>query len=55
MRSTPGMRRWIPEESVLRYLPNRSTTKAFFSGTMLSPRFTGVLEGSYRDGSSREL
>jgi hypothetical protein len=46
MRSTAGMRRWIPEPRVLRYLPNRSTTKAFFSGTMLTPQFNGVMGGS---------
>jgi hypothetical protein len=46
MRSTAGMRRWIPEPRVLRYLPNRSTTKAFFSDTMLTPQFNGVMGGS---------
>lgn len=54
MRSTRGTSTWIPEPSVLTYLPNRSTTNAFFSGTMLTPQFTGVLSASYLETSSRE-
>uniref|UniRef100_J3MQK0 Uncharacterized protein n=1 Tax=Oryza brachyantha TaxID=4533 RepID=J3MQK0_ORYBR len=36
-----------PGAERLEVLPERSTTNAFFSGTMLTPQFTGVLSASY--------
>ena len=37
---TSGIRMWIPGSSVLLYLPNLSTTKAVFSGTILDGQCT---------------